>query len=94
MKSSKSIPKQDKIEFKNIIKIIEKRKWWLVCSATLVLILELIYTLLNHKDYLLIFNIAAAIIFSITIGAMLVFAVELFSCYTSRKRSENLIQKD
>jgi len=87
IENRKSIIKQDRIEFKDITKIILKRKWWLVCSAVLVLILELLYTFINHKDYRLIFNIVTALAFSVIIGAVFVLVVELFSRYKFRKKT-------
>lgn len=87
MENRKNISGQDKIELKNIIKIFSKRKWWLVCSSIVVLVLELIYTFLNHKDYRLIFNIVTALAFSIIIGAVFVLVVELFSRYKFRKKT-------
>jgi uncharacterized protein involved in exopolysaccharide biosynthesis len=94
IKNRESTNRQDEIEFKDIIKTILKRKWWLVCTAVLVLILELLYTFMNHKDYLLILNIAVAVFFSIIIGVVFVLVVEAFSRYKFRKKSENSTRKD
>lgn len=86
IKNRESTIRHDEIELKDIIKIIFKRKWWLVCPAVLVLILEILYTFMNHKDYLLIFNIASAVFFSIIIGVVFVLVVEVFSHFKFRKK--------
>jgi uncharacterized membrane protein YagU involved in acid resistance len=49
---------------------------------------------MNPKDHLLIFNIAAAVFFSIIIGVMFVFIVELFARYKLKRKSVNPIQKN
>ena len=72
MVNRESVLKQDRIAVKNIIRIFVRRKWWFVSSITLVLVMELIYTFLNHRNYLLIYNIAASIVFSIIFGIVIV----------------------
>jgi len=84
MVNKESILRQDKAEIKNIVKIFVKRKWWFISSAGFTLILELIYTFLYHRYYLFIYNIAASIVFSIIIGAVVVIAADFF---LSRKTS-------
>jgi len=86
MVNKESILKQDKVEFKNIVKVFVRRKWWFISSAGFALIMELIYTFLYHRDYLFIYNIAASIVFSIITGAIVVIAADFFLSHkTSRK---------
>jgi hypothetical protein len=86
MVNKESILKQDKVEFKNIIRVFVKRKWWLISSAGFALILELIYTFFNHRDNLFVYSIAASIVFSIIIGAVAAIAADFFlSSKTSRR---------
>jgi uncharacterized protein involved in exopolysaccharide biosynthesis len=93
IKDKKSIINQDEIEIKTIIRIILKRKWWLMCSAVVVLILEILYVFVNHKDNLLIFNIIAAIFFSIIAGVLFVLVVELLSRFKFKKNEGSAKKK-
>lgn len=94
IKNRESTINQDEIKVKDIIKIVLKRKWWLACSAVLVLIIELLYVFMNHKDHLLIFNIASAVFFSIIIGVVFVLVVEVFSHFKFKKKAESSTRKD
>jgi uncharacterized protein involved in exopolysaccharide biosynthesis len=78
MVNRESILKQDKVEFKSIVKVFVKMKWWFISSVGFTLILGLIYTFLYHKDYLFIYNIAASVFFSIIIGLVVVIAADFF----------------
>jgi hypothetical protein len=87
MVNKESILKQDKIEFKNIVQVFVKMKWWFISSVGLTLILGFIYTFLYHRDNLFIYNIAALIVFSIIIGAVVVIAADFFLSHKTSKRS-------
>lgn len=87
MVNKESILKQDKVELKNVIRIFIKRKWWFISSTIFILILELAYTVFNHRHYLLIYNIAASIVFSIITGVLIVIAADFFLSHKTSRES-------